>query len=98
MLEKEAQHLPGRVRPARIGVGPGRTASRPGMAGPVNAPVLGRAQATFIGEDGAGICVPLRYSPAKNFRPQARIFARATENPVSIARMHRGVAIAMEDD
>jgi hypothetical protein len=27
MLEEETQHLPGRVRPARIRVGPGRTAS-----------------------------------------------------------------------
>lgn len=99
MLEEETQHLPGRVRPAGIGVGPGRTASRPGMAGPVDAPVLGRAQATFIGEDGAGIRMSLRYSPAKSFRPRACCsFARPTENQFSIARMHGGIAIAMEDD
>jgi hypothetical protein len=68
------------------------------MGGPVDAPLLGHVQATSIGEDGAGICVPLRYLPAKNLRPQARIFARPSENPVSVARMHRGVTIAMEDD
>src|SRR5579871_970083 len=36
MLEEEAQHLPRRVRPARIGVGAGWAASRPGVAGTVN--------------------------------------------------------------
>ena len=60
MLEEEAQHFPRRVRPSRIGVGAGGTASRPGVAGTVNVPVLGDRPPARVGKDGAGIGMPVR--------------------------------------
>ena len=54
MLEEEAQHFPRRVRPSRIGVGAGRTAAQPRVAGTMNVPVFGDQPAP-VGKDGAGI-------------------------------------------
>jgi len=54
MLEEEAQHLPCGIRPARIGVGAGGTAARPGVAGAVNIPMLGDGAPVRIGKVRAG--------------------------------------------
>ena len=40
MLQEEAQHFPGGIGSARIGVGTGGAAAGPGMASPGNLPVL----------------------------------------------------------
>ena len=40
VIAKEAEHFPSRVRPSRIGIGSGGTATRPSVAGSVDAPLL----------------------------------------------------------
>jgi hypothetical protein len=62
MLEEEAQHLPRRVGPARIGVGAGGTAARPGVASTVNIPMLGDGTPARIGKVRAGVGVPMGHS------------------------------------
>jgi hypothetical protein len=54
MLEEETQHFSRRVRPSRIGVGPGGTAARPRVARTVNIPVFGDRPPAGVGKDGAG--------------------------------------------
>ena len=40
VIAKEPQHFPSRVRPSRIGVGTGGTATRPSVASSMDAPLL----------------------------------------------------------
>jgi hypothetical protein len=94
--EEETQHFPCRVRPARIGVGAGGTASRPGVAGTVNVPVLGDGTPARIGKDGASIGMPVGHPSAKHLRCRTRRFGGLLENSAAVARMHRGVTIAVE--
>ena len=97
MREEEAQHFPRRVRSSRIGVGAGGTASRPCVAGTVNAPMLGNCLPARVGKDGTGISMPAGHPSAKDLRCTRR-FGGLLENSVAVVRVHRGVAIAMEND
>src|SRR3984957_12450422 len=98
MLEEETQHFFARVRPLRIGVGTGGTTSRPGVAGTVNVPMLGGCPAARVGNDGAGIGIPVGYPTAKYLRRRTLRFGGLLDNSVAILWVHRGVAIAVEND
>src|SRR5450755_4546611 len=98
MLEKEAQHFPRRVRPSRIGVGAGGTASRPGVAGFVNVPMLGDYPSTGVTKDDVGIGMPVGHPSTTHLRCRTRRVSGLLENSVAVLWMHRGVAIAMEND
>ena len=97
MREEEAQHFPRRVRSSRIGVGAGGTASRPCVAGTVNAPMFGNCPPARVGKDGTGIGMPAGHPSAKDLRCTRR-FGGLLKNSVAVVRVHRGVAIAMEND
>jgi hypothetical protein len=62
VLKEEALHLPCRVRPARIGVRAGGTATRPGVTGAVNVPMLGDGAPSRIGQVRAGVGVSMGHS------------------------------------
>src|SRR6202051_435229 len=98
MLEEETQHFPRRVRPSRIGVGANGTAARPRVAGTMNVPVFGDRPPAGVGKDGAGIGMAVGHPAAKHLRCRTRRFGELLENPVAVVGMHRGVAIAMEND
>ena len=98
MLKEEAQHFPCRVRSSRIGVGAGGTAARPGVAGTMNVPVFGDCPPARVGKDGAGIGMAVRDLSAKHLRCRTRRFGGLFDNPIAVVGMHRGVAIAMEND
>src|ERR1700733_13486852 len=98
MLEEETQHFFARVWPLRIGVGTGGTTSRPGGGGPVNVPMLGDCPAARVGNDGACIGMPVGYPTAKYLRRRTLRFGGLLDNSVAILWVHRGVAIAVEND
>ena len=70
VLEEEAEHLPGGVRPARVGIGAGRAAARPGVPGAVDRPLLEQRPPGGIGVDGAAVGVAARHLTALHRRPQ----------------------------
>src|SRR6202035_1940469 len=98
MLKEETQHFPRRVRPSRIGVGAGGTAARPRVAGTVNIPMFGDRPPAPVGKDGAGIGMAVGYASSKQLRCRTRGPGGLLENLVAVVGMHRGVAIAMEND
>src|ERR1700692_3719113 len=98
MPEEEAQHFPRRVRSLRIGVGAGGTASRPRVTGTMNVPVFGERPSASVSEDGAGIGVTVGYARSKHLHGRTRRFGGQLYNLVAVVGMHRGVAIAMEND
>src|SRR6476659_6520244 len=98
MREEEAQHFPRRIRSSRIGVGAGRTASRPCVAGTMNAPMLGNCPPARVGKDGTGIGMPVGCPSTKHLRGRTSRFGGLLKNSVAVVGMHRGVAIAMEND
>src|SRR5271156_1668056 len=98
MIEEETQHFSARVRPLRIGVRTGGTASRPGVAGTVNVPMLGDRPAARADNDRAGIGMAVAYSTAKYLRRRTLRFGGPLHNSVAVLRVHRGVAIAVEND
>jgi hypothetical protein len=87
VIEEETQHFPRRVRPARIGVGAGGTAARPGVAGTMNVPVLGDRPAAPVGNDGASVGMPVRDPSAKHLRCRTRRFGGLLENSAAVVRM-----------
>src|SRR5882724_130539 len=98
MLEKETQHFPRRVRASWVRVGAGGAASRPGMAGTVNAPMLGDRLSPGVGKDGAGVGMSVGHPSTKHLRCGTSRVGGLLKNSVAVVRMHRGVAIAMEND
>ena len=79
MREEEAQHFPRRIRSSRIGVGAGGTASRPCVAGTVNAPMLGNCPPARVGKDGTGIGMPAGHPSAKDLRCSSSLWRIAQE-------------------
>src|SRR5258707_7485361 len=71
VLEEEAQHLPRGVRPSRIGVGASGPASRPGVSGTMDLPVL-KDCPPAVGMDCAGIGMSSGYPPAMHVLLQVR--------------------------
>src|SRR6201992_3480992 len=97
MREEETQHLPCRVRPSWIGVRAGAAASRPGVAGTVNIPMLGDRPSPGVGKDHAGIGMPVGHRSTNHLRWPYR-FGGLPENSLAVVRMHRVVAVTMEND
>ncbi len=97
MLEEEAQHLPRSVRPSRIGVGAGGAASRPGMSGTMDHPVLKDCPPARVGMDRAGIGMASRHPTAMHFLLQARR-PLLRNDMIAVARMHCVVPIPMKND
>src|SRR6185437_374511 len=100
LLEEEAQHLPGGVGPPRIGVGPRRTAARPGMAGGMDDPLLQDRPPALIVLHGAAVGMPPGYLTMLHTELQVWRggLLRPSDDGVTIAGMHGGVLIAMEHD
>src|SRR4051812_12742451 len=96
MLEEEAQHLPCGVRPSGIGVRTGRTAARPRVPGSVDFPMLENDVSSCIGVDGAGVGVAPSY-PTAIYRPRIRGGRALGNDPISVTRVHRRVAVSMKD-
>jgi hypothetical protein len=67
VIAKETEHFPSRVRPSRIGIGSGGTATRPSVAGSMDAPLLQHCPPVGIGMDCAGIGMPIRHATAIHF-------------------------------
>lgn len=97
MSEQETQHLPRRVGPA-LGVGSGGTASRPGVAGTVDIPMLGDRTPSRVIQDRAGISMAVRNLSANHLRFQACCVGAMLDDLGAVPRMYRGVAIAMKND
>ena len=98
MIEEEAQHFPRRVRPLRIGVGAGGTASRPGVAGTVDIPVLGDRRARPRRSGSCGYRHARRVLVPRCTFVFVSSLRGLLDNSVAVVRMHGGVAIAMEND
>jgi len=100
MLEKESQHFARGVGSARIGVGPGGAAARPGMAGPVDDPLFEHRLAGRVEVEAAAIIVPAGHPALFNAYPQirARRRRRLRNDLIAVAGMHGRVAIAVEHD
>src|ERR1700757_1091492 len=97
MLQEEAQHLPRGIRPARIGVGAGRARSRPCVTGTMDLPLLEDGSPARIGMKSAGIAVSSRNPSAMHLRLRARRSPGLGDDMIAVARMHRGIGIAVED-
>ena len=99
MFEKEAEHLGGGVRSAGIGVRAGGAAARPGMAGAVNDPLLEYRLSARIPMEGTAVGAPAGRLPALDRRCQsAERLSDLGDDLIAVARVHRGIPIAMEHD
>ena len=85
---KEAQHLARGVRAARIGVGAGEAAARPGVSGTMDLPALEARAAGRIEMDGAGIGVSCVDPAAMHLRFPARRSPGLRNHMIAVAGMH----------
>src|SRR6185437_1609342 len=98
MLEEEAQHFPRRIRPVRVGVGPGGTAARPCVSGAIDVPVFGDFPTSRVAPNGASIGMTVGYPSVKYLRCRSRRSDVLLDNLIGILRMHSSVSTAMEND
>src|SRR5579862_8561933 len=98
MLQEEAQHLPRGIGPARIGVGTGGAASRPCVTGTVDLPLLEDGAPARVDMQRAGIGVSARNRSTMHLDLRTRRSLGLGNDMIAVARMHRGIGIAMEDD
>src|ERR1700722_8579352 len=97
IIEKETQHFLRCIRPLRIRIGPGRTASGPGVAGAVDIPVL-QDLASAVGVGGSGIAMPSRNLPAMHLLLRLGRSDDLFDSLGAVVGMYGGVAVAMEND
>ena len=97
VFEEEAKHFPRGVRPSRIGVGAGGTASRPSVSGAMDFPVLKHRPPARVGMDGAGKSMSSRRPTAMYFLLQLRS-SSLRNDMVAVTRMHCVVLVPMKDD
>ena len=98
VFEEEAQHLPRGVRSSRIGVGADRAASRPCVCGSMDFPVLKDCAPARVGMDRAGVGMSSGDPTAMHRLSQVRDSHRPRDDVIAVARMHRGVEIAVKND
>jgi hypothetical protein len=99
VLEEEADHFPRGIRPARIGVGAGGTASRPGVPGPVDRPLLAPRLAGRIGVDGTAVGMTAERLAALDGRsqPGGRRCGLGDDRG-AVAAMDGEILVAVKDD
>jgi hypothetical protein len=97
VLEEEAQHLPRGVRPSRVGVGASGAASRPGVSGAMDLPVLKDCPPARVGMDCAGICMSAGNPTAMYFLLQVRSLLLRNDM-IAVARVHCAVSMPMKND
>src|SRR3954447_20939100 len=99
VIGEEAQHFARGIRSARIGVGAGRAAARPGVTGSLDRPMLAQRLAGGIGVDGAAVGSAAGRLTLLDRRPQSRRGRRGLRyHGLTVARMDGGVLVAMKDD
>src|SRR5258707_9385353 len=100
VLDEESEHLPRGVGPPRIGVGAGGTAARPGMAGSVDDPLLEDRPPARIDMDRAAVGVPAGHPTVLHccLHIRGHGVPRLRDDLIAVARVHRGLLIAMEHD
>ena len=96
MLSEKADHLSRGIRPARIGVGPGRTASDPCMASAINELQQDRPRAIQI--SGSRVPAPFRALLSLDGLSKRESRRGLCQNHLGILRVHRPVLLAMEDN
>ena len=92
------QHFLRCVRSLRIRVGARGAASRPGVAGAVDVPVLQDFALASVGMGRAGIGMASGYLPAMHLLLRPRRSDGLFENLTAIVWMHGGVAVAVENN
>ena len=97
VLEEEAQHLPCGVRTSWIGVGASGAATRPGVSGTMDLPMLKHSAPARVGMDCAGICMSAGNPTAMYFLLQVRS-PLLRNDTIAVARMHCVVSITMKND
>ena len=95
VFEEEAQHFPRGVRSSRIGEGAGRAAPRPRVCGSVDFPVLKDCAAARVGMNRSGIGMSSGDPTAMHRLSRVCGSHRPRDDMIAVARMHRGVAIAV---
>src|SRR4051794_9860637 len=98
LLQEEAQHLAAGVRPPRVGVGPGLTSTRPGVARPMKHPLLKDKTSALVSLDGAGVGGPSLRLPAAHGWAQIGPSLRLSNDLITIDWADRRIAIAVEHD
>src|SRR5712675_1399882 len=98
MPEEKTQHFPRSVRSLRIRVGARRATPRPCVGGTVDIPMLQNFTSAGIGMDSTGVFVASRYLPAMHSLLRARHTDGLFKNLTAVVGMHRGVAVAVEND
>ena len=97
MIEKEAEHLTRGVGPSRIRVGPGGAATRPGMAGSVDVPLLEIAcPLASAWRVRLYACLPAPDHNALFCDGRSNLPLR--DDVIAVAGVDRGVMISMEHD
>ena len=91
MLEKKPEELSCGIRPLRIGVGAGETATRPGMTGSVNDPLLEDDLPTRIMIEGAAVASGTGYPAVLNRHSQVgvRVFPKLRDDLIAVAPPER---------
>jgi hypothetical protein len=98
VFEEEAQHLPRGVRSSRIGEGASRATPRPCVCGSMDFPVLKHCAPARVGVDRAGIGMSSGDPTTMHRLSRVRGSHRPRDDMIAVARMNRGVAIAVKND
>ena len=100
VLEKEPEHLPCGIGPLRIGVGAGGAAARPGMPSAVDDPLLEDHLPAAVSVESAAISMPAGDPAVLHCGLQVGHRGRVglRDDLIPVARVHRGVLIAVEHD
>jgi hypothetical protein len=99
VIEKEPEHLPRGVRPLRICIGPGGTATRPGVARSVNDPLLEDCLPAHVMMQDASVGAATRYPTLLNrcLQIDVQCFPELCDDLITVVRMHRLVLVPMEN-
>src|SRR5690242_3132660 len=98
MIKEKPRHLLRCVRSSRIGIGARRAASGPGVTASMNAPVFKDCAPARVDVDCAGVGMSSGYSPPMHLRLRPLGFHGLRKNPIRVAWMYGGVAIAVKND
>ncbi len=98
LLQDEPQHLAAGVRPARVRVGPGRAAPRPGVTRSMKHPLLEDGTPALVSLDRAGVSGPALSLPTAHRCAEIRTCLRLGNDLIAVDRAHSRVAVAVEHD